>query len=99
MACTEFEFFLNDRSGEDWASRRHPGLRRSPDDVALISFLNIPILTPEIQLLFKAKQTRAKDQSDFDLVIPELSRARVCWLRTALEMYHPGHPWLAALAS
>jgi Aminoglycoside-2''-adenylyltransferase len=96
-ACKEFEFFLNERTDTHWASRRHPGLLRGADEVASNSFLNIPILAPEIQLLFKAKKTRAKDQSDFEKAIPRLSRSQIQWLKAALREYHPDHPWLGPL--
>jgi hypothetical protein len=96
--CKEFEFFLNEHTGTHWISRRHPGLMRAADGVAMISFLDIPILSPEIQLLFKAKQIRSKDQADFELSIPRLNPARIQWLAAALQEYHPEHPWLQSLA-
>jgi hypothetical protein len=62
-----------------------------------MSRLGIPILAPEIQLLFKAKQTREKDQADFDRVMPRLRIDQRAWLMDALRRYHAGHPWLSAL--
>src|SRR5579863_1289927 len=44
----EFELFLNERTETHWTSRRHVGLTRPLDRVVLMSFLNIPILAPEI---------------------------------------------------
>jgi hypothetical protein len=64
------DFLLNERTDTHWVFRRHPDLQRPVEEVAIISSLGIPILAPEIQLLFKAKQTRAKDQADFELTLP-----------------------------
>src|SRR5262249_44254684 len=97
VECREIEFFLNERSETDWLSRRHPGLTRALDRVAVMSSLGIPILAPEIQLLFKAKQTREKDQADFDRVIPLLNSMQRNWLADALRTYHADHRWLKAL--
>jgi len=90
----ELEFFLNERIGTHWASRRHCGLMVPADDATMISFLQIPILAPQIQLLFKAKQTRPKDQADFECTLPRLKSAQIEWLTTALRKYHPAHPWI-----
>jgi hypothetical protein len=54
-------------SGRIWADICH-----SPD--------GIPYLAPELVLLFNAKHARAKDQADFDGIVPHLTvtqRARL----------------------
>jgi len=89
----EFEFFLNECNETHWMSRRHPELIRPMDEIMMMSFLGIPILAPEIQLLFKAKQTRPKDQNDFDLMLPFLNPAQRRWLADALKQYYPDHSW------
>jgi hypothetical protein len=81
----EIEFFLNERTETHWLSRRHPGLTRSVDDVVIIGSHSVPILTPEIQLLFKAKQTRAKDEVDFALALPRLNASQRKWLARSLR--------------
>ena len=93
----EFEFFLNEREGSHWKSRRHPGLMLPAEEVWLNSFLGIPIISPEIQLLFKAKHTRTKDIADFERTLPRLNRNQIDWLFGALSQYHPDHPWLASV--
>jgi hypothetical protein len=55
----------------------------------------VPVIAPEIALLFKAKAPRFKDQRDFDRVLPHLDRAARSWLASALEQAHPDHPWHA----
>ena len=59
----------------------------------------IPYQRPEIALLFKAKHTREKDQADFDAVLPLLDPDARAWLADALELVHPGHPWIEATRS
>jgi Aminoglycoside-2''-adenylyltransferase len=93
----EFELFLNEREETHWISRRHPEIIRPVDQVVLMSFLNIPILAPEIQLLFKAKQTRGKDQKDFENTLPHLSPNQRRWLAGALDRSYPNHPWRIGL--
>ena len=59
----------------------------------------IPYAPPEVVLLFKAKATRPKDERDFATLLPHLDADRRSWLRDALELVHPEHPWLEALAT
>lgn len=62
---------------------------------AQITTDGVPVIAPEIALLFKAKAPMFKDQRDFDRVLPHLDRAARSWLASALEQAHPDHPWLA----
>jgi len=55
------------------------------------------VLAPEVQLLYKAKYHRPKDEHDFARALPRLSDTQRGLLRSTLEEYHPGDPWLAAL--
>jgi len=34
---------------------------------------------------------------DFDTVLPSLDAAQRAWLRAAIAVVHPGHPWLERL--
>ncbi len=58
----------------------------------------VPIVAPEVQLLYKARHAQKKDDHDFELVEPHLRGARRAWLRKGLELVHPGHRWIQALA-
>ena len=40
-----------------------------------------------------------KDEADFAAATPLLSAPARAWLRDALALVHPGHPWGAALSS
>jgi hypothetical protein len=83
-------------NGDTWICRRDPRLRRPRSEVIAYSTDGIPYQQPEIALLFKAKHAREKDQADFDGVLPLLAPHRRAWLANALELVHPGHPWIEA---
>jgi hypothetical protein len=91
------ELMLDDSSGDDWVYRRDPQIRRSLDSVIRWSAEHIPYLAPEIQLLYKSKAPREKDQADFERVAPRLDAAARGWLRDALKKQNPLHPWVPAL--
>ena len=56
-----------------------------------------PALAPEIALLYKGKLMQPKDESDFAAAAPQLSASARNWLRDALALAHPGHPWIGSL--
>jgi len=93
----EFEFFLNDASGERWQCRRDPAITRPVGEISLRTDTGIPFLAPEIQLLFKAKGHRPKDEHDFHTARDLLSAGQREWLKRALQIVHPGDPWLLQL--
>ena len=62
------------------------------DEAVLRSDGGIPYLAPELQLLFKSKDVRPKDDLDAREVIPELTEARRRRLRALLPV---DHPWQA----
>ncbi|WP_419999239.1 nucleotidyltransferase domain-containing protein [Streptomyces boninensis] len=96
-----FDVFREPQAGGGgmWVCRRDERLRLPYDAVIERTADGVPYLVPELVLLFKAKQPRAKDQADFDGVLPLLGRARREALRGWLALVHPGHPWLAELGT
>lgn len=88
-----FQLLLNEADGEDWVYRRDPRIRR-----ALCALVwrrdGIPYLAPEVQLLFKAKAPRAKDEADFEAALPLLDGVQREWLSDALALTEPTSPWL-----
>jgi hypothetical protein len=93
------DIFREPHDGDTWIARRDDTIRLPYDQIIVTSPDGVPYLVPEIVLLFKAKHRRSKDQADFDGVLPLLDRSRRDWLATALEHWHPEHPWLADLRS
>lgn len=83
-----------DESGDgDWISRRDPGIRRPLAGIGRASSDGIPYLVPEIQLFYKAKNPRPKDETDFTAVLPFLATAQRRWLSDALARTFGEHPW------
>jgi hypothetical protein len=70
-----------------------------PLECAIVqSKIGIPILAPEIVLLYKAKNASDDgNQHDFDVALPHLEDVRRTWLRNALMELHPKHQWLDKL--
>lgn len=93
----EYDIVLGPGSAHEWRYRRDPQVRMPMID-ALWERDGIRYLQPEIQLLYKAKGRRQKDEADFDATLPFLDPARRAWLARALEDTLPGHPWSARLA-
>lgn len=93
----EFELFLNEAQGPLWCFRRDTSLTRPLEEVVFRTPDGVPYLAPEVQLLYKAKHHRAKDEQDFSAAVGMISRDRRVWLRDALARFHPVDPWIAHL--
>ena len=92
------EILLNERIGDDWVFRRDPRVRRALSRAFVEAACGVPVLAPEIVLLYKAKRTRPIDEADFAACAPALPQEARAWLAGALAICAPEHPWLAALA-
>ncbi len=94
----QLQIMLNETAGDDWVSRRHPLIRGLQKDL-LVEYQHIPCIRIEVQLLYKAKGNREKDQRDFHACLPMLTADAKIWLKQALQLAHPeGHPWLDLLS-
>jgi hypothetical protein len=93
----ELELMLDDSDADHWVFRRHHQIRRPLKLAILRNSEGTSYLAPEIQLLYKARSTRAQDQADFDYVVPRLDSDARSWLRDSLAIADPGHSWLSAL--
>ncbi len=96
-ASWSLQLMVAESEGDDWLYRRDPRIRRRLDGIGRWSDDGIPYLAPEVQLLYKAKAPRAKDEADFMRVAPRLDRDGRRWLCKALATAYPAHPWHAAL--
>jgi Aminoglycoside-2''-adenylyltransferase len=93
-----FDVFREPSDGDTWICRRDPAIRMPYASLIERTDDGIPYGRPEVVLLYKAKHAeRERDQRDFTEIVPLLDPERRRWLAAALEMVHPGHPWLAAL--
>jgi hypothetical protein len=95
VAC-EYDVILMDATSATWTYKRDARISH-PVEQILWTRDGISYLRPEVQLLHKAPGLRQKDQADFDACIQLLEPKPRAWLRTALGIAHPGHPWLSQL--
>lgn len=91
-AAWALDVLLGEGNDVEWVYRRDPSIRRPWAETVLRSPDGVPYLAPEIQLLFKSRTIRPKDQVDAIHVIPRLDPERRAWLIAHLS---ENHPWLA----
>ena len=95
----DFEVLIEDGVDDQWHYRRDPRVTLPVSALTLMTASGHRVVAPEVQLLFKSKERRSKDEDDFAAArstLPEPSRR---WLRDALTTVDPAHDWIAALAS
>lgn len=80
---------ISEGDDERWVYRRDPAVTRPWDEAVLRRDDGIPYLAPEVQLLFKSKALRPKDDVDAEHVIPRLEPSRASWLARHLALRHP----------
>ena len=92
------QVMLDESSGSQWVSRRDKRIQRPIASIGSVTANGIPYVSPEIQLFYKAKGRRPRDETDFTAALPVLTQAQREWLTDALGLvYGPGHPWRARL--
>ncbi len=90
------QLMFDRRDGDDWVFRRDAAVRLPAAELTWERD-GVRYIRPEVQLLYKAKGQRPKDEADFAEVAPLLGPAERRWLREQLERLHPGHAWLGRL--
>lgn len=86
---------IGEGTDSQWAYRRDPHLTRPWDQAVLLSSSGVPYLAPDLQLLFKSKDIRPKDQEDAERVMRELTETELEFLSEHLPSTHP---WLELVA-
>lgn len=92
----EYDVILMDVVEDRWVFKRDERTSLPVEEIVW-SLDGVPYLRPEVQLLHKAHRLRPQDQADFDAASPLLEPGPRRWLREALALAHPGHPWLELL--
>ena len=89
------EFVLEDRAGTDWVYRRCPDVTLPIRDLGTATADGIPYERPEVVLLYKAAHHELeKHEADLAAALPKMGVGARCWLAGALDVAHPGHPWI-----
>lgn len=92
------EILFNEVNDNYFLFRRALNITYPLESAIITSELGIPILAPEIVLLYKAKNASNKEnQHDFEVTLPYLNDVQSAWLKDALLELHPNHEWLDQL--
>lgn len=89
-----FDLKLARVEGTEWVYRRHPRVQRPLKSVWWTNREGVPLIAPEVQLLFNAAADRPTDTNDAKAVIPLLDPQAHRWLIDAIRVAHPDSRWL-----
>jgi hypothetical protein len=90
------ELMLDEGDREMWVYRRNRAIRRSMSAAVRQTADGLPYLAPEIELLYKSKTPRDRDEMDFERTWRVLSVESRRWLHDAISLTDPRHPWLTS---
>ena len=90
----EFDVFVETIVDSRWYFWRDARVTRTIDELVAVSTSGLPIVRPEVQLLYMAGSTDPKNQQDHDLARPTLDPQAEAWLDAAISTWRPGHPWV-----
>ena len=94
----QLQLMFDESAGDRWVSRRNRAVSLRLDALTRHSTEGLPYLAPHVQLFYKAKQPRAKDDFDLEASLPCLSAAEAGWLATAIaRAYGNQHAWIPRL--
>ncbi|MEU3224272.1 amino acid transporter [Streptomyces sp. NPDC006976] len=92
------QFMLDDAEGDDWVFRRDSRVRLPLNRLGRVSGDGVPYLAPEVQLLYKSRALRTKDEQDFEAALPVLDDDGRAWLAETITLAQGAdHPWAARL--
>ena len=92
------EVLFNEAKNGEWIFRRNAKITKPISESFSISKTGIKFLRPEIVLLYKSKNPRAKDEQDFQAAVNFLDIENKEWLKNALSICYPQkHRWLENL--
>ena len=85
---------MTPHDGDTWIANRDDRVRRPLADATFRAADGISYLRPDLVLFMKAKFARPKDERDLEVCLPRMAADDRAWLREAIGLVHPGHPWL-----
>ncbi|MCY7348622.1 MAG: hypothetical protein LH614_20725 [Pyrinomonadaceae bacterium] len=93
----QIEILFNESNKTEWLYRRNENIRRSLVKIQPESSAGVNFLCPEVVLLYKSKNPRAKDERDFQAVVKRLDVECKEWLKDAIKVSNSKHHWLRSL--
>lgn len=95
---SQLQILVGLADGDEWVYHRGRGTLRLPlEDITRRTPDGVPYLAPVVTLLFKSRQLREKDTTDFQVMAPLLTEPERGWLRSVIQPWRGDHPWLADL--
>jgi hypothetical protein len=91
------EILLTDRSEAKILFRKNHRIWMDEKQFVREDTLGRRFVAPEWQLLFKAKEGRAKDEEDFQSTLPYMTTEQKQWLSSALSVQFPSSSWIKQL--
>jgi len=91
------EVLFEESEGGRWAYRRNQRIGLNVADLGRRDTNDVPFIRPEVNLLYKSKEPRPVDETDFIYALPRLDVAQKGWLSGALYTIDPTHRWLERL--
>ena len=91
-----FEMLIEESIGDHWVYRRNHDVTL-PIDRLICSVDGVPVMAPEVVLLYKGKEPRRRDLDDFRAALPLLDPRQRDWLKSSLAVAHPTCQWLSNL--
>lgn len=92
------EVLLNEAANSRFLFRRNTALSLPIEQTFLRTESGLPILAPEIVLLYKAGETdRPENTTDMEALVPALSAQQRRWFVESLTALNPQHHWLAVI--
>jgi hypothetical protein len=93
------ELLFNEVDESNFHFRRDTSITLPVDKTVISSPSGIPILAPEIVLLYKSKNVETSPYvGEFKKVLPKLSHEARDWFATALKKSYTNHVWLENLS-
>jgi hypothetical protein len=106
---SELEVVLDERDGNDLVLRREPRITIPLAEAFAQSSWGVPALAPQVLLFYKALPStwrreprhgpRPRDEADLDILLPVLTEEQRTWLRAAINLGEPGHPWVRRITA
>ena len=94
----QLQIMLTESEGDRWFSKRSRRIGGQRGDL-IVAYRSVPCIRIEVQLLYKARNPRSKDDLDFQSCLPLMSAEAKRWLATGLEVLYPeGHCWQRLLS-
>jgi len=91
------ELLLNEMDGEHFRFRRDTSIAIPADQALLQTEQGIPILAPEIVLLYNSKYDKTENDPEVHVIVGALAPEKKAWLRDMLVKLYGHHKWVQYL--